>query len=101
MASEAFRRENLRQAHVRRLFFVSYIVGRMYTLPPLSEADRRQLEIYRSMTPFQRWEQACKLREMAWEIRSVALRKKITGERVKEFTSLPLRRRAWIQPGYN
>ena len=44
-------------------------------LPPLTDSEWRQIEIYRSMTPFQRWEQAVRLREMAGGIRKMALRR--------------------------
>jgi hypothetical protein len=45
-------------------------------LPPFSEAESRQIDLYRFMTPLQRWEQAVKLREMAWAIRLACLKKK-------------------------
>lgn len=45
-------------------------------LPPFNDAEIRQLDLYRSMTPFQRWEQAVKLREMAWGIRLMSLKRK-------------------------
>lgn len=46
------------------------------TLAPLTESEKLQNDILRKMTPVQRWEQAFKLREMAWAIRKMALRKK-------------------------
>ena len=43
-------------------------------IPALTEAELRQVEIFRSMTPFQRWERAIKLRQMVGEIRKMSLK---------------------------
>jgi hypothetical protein len=44
-------------------------------LPPLDESELRQIRIYQSMTPYQRWMQAAALREMAGRLRRAALKR--------------------------
>ncbi len=42
--------------------------------PPRTESEKAQLEIYRSMSPAQRLEQAFRLRELAWSLKKAGLR---------------------------
>lgn len=44
-------------------------------LPKLDDSEWMQVRIYQGMTPYQRWEQAAGLREMAGQLRKSALKK--------------------------
>ena len=44
-------------------------------LPPLDAAEILQIDLFRAMTPYQRWEKAQLLRDLVWKMRTVAIKR--------------------------
>jgi hypothetical protein len=44
------------------------------TEPLISEARQAQIDAYRRMTPARKWAEACKMRDLAWDLKYAGLK---------------------------